>query len=135
MPLDETKPAETLEAEHDLTRVEKQNRYGMKSLPIRELPAGKHTTIIVVETDREMTNEEYYVIDSYLKQNHGVSALQTAFSVQNIREDGFSTDLHLTAHMRFRPIPPVIDELHPPDEQNDETENSDDTQIETEAVQ
>lgn len=115
MPLDEMRPAESLVVEKELTRVEKQNKYGMKSLVVPGIPANKHETVLIVETDSEISVEEYYAIYEYLKTNHRVSAMQTAFSVPNVSEEGHNADLHLSAHLRYSPIPVPI-EIEEPEE-------------------
>lgn len=112
MPLDELRPAEDLAAQGTLSRVEMQNRFGQKHLKIDDLPPSKVTTILVVETDTAISVEEYYVIYNYLKEKHGVSKMQTAWSVDNLQEEGYVSDLHLSAHLRFaekKQEEPVVD--------------------------
>ena len=102
MPIDELAPPKDLTAqEEQLTRVELQNRRGMKSEMISGLTQGKYLTILAVETEDALTQQEYFSLLAALKTDHAVLAMQTAFAAPIPVEPDHRCDLHLTAHLRL----------------------------------
>ena len=102
MPIDEFAPPKDLTAqEEQLSRVELQNRRGMKSDTISDLTQGKYLTILAVETEDALTQQEYFSLLTTLKTDHAVLAMQTAFAAPIPVEPDHRCDLHLTAHLRL----------------------------------
>ncbi len=101
MPIDPTSPAASLISQQELSPADKQNQYGIVRQCIRDLASGKHVTILVVQTPRALTPEQFFEIDGYLKQNYGVEAMQTSFAC-TVPDFGneYRNDLHLQAHLR-----------------------------------
>ena len=102
MPIDELAlPKDLTAQEEQLTRVELQNRRGLKNEMISDLTQGKYLTILAVETEDALTQQEYFTLLAALKTNHGVLAMQTAFAAPIPVEPDYRCDLHLTAHLRL----------------------------------
>ena len=109
MPIDEfAQPKDLTAQEEQLTRVELQNRRGMRSEMIPGLSQGKYLTILAVETEEALTPQEYFGLLTALKTNHGVLAMQTAFAAPIPEEEGHRCDLHMTAHLRLEKQPEMV---------------------------
>ena len=107
MPINETKAADSLLIDlAQLSFAEIQNRFGSRHEVISGLQRGKHITILVVETNDVVTGNDYTALEAVLKQQFGVTAMQTVFDVtvpdSNSLAD-HSFDLHISGHLRARP--------------------------------
>ena len=102
MPVDPTAQATSLiVVPQELTAIEQQNRYGICRRTIFGLTSGKHLTILAVQTSEKFSTEQFNEIFAFLKNNHGVEAMQTTFdaTVPDFG-DPYRNDLYLTAHLR-----------------------------------
>jgi len=107
MPIDETKPANSLLINVDqVSLAEIQNRFGSRHEIISELKRGKHITILVVETNDVVSGNDYMALEDTLKNHFGVTAMQTVFDVtipDNSILPGYFFDIHISGHLRARP--------------------------------
>ena len=106
MSINETKPATSLLIDLDqVSLAEIQNRFGSKHEVISNLQRGKHITILVVETSEIVSGNAYAILEDTLKNQFGVTALQTVFDVtvpgSNVMTD-HAFDLHISGHLRAR---------------------------------
>jgi len=115
MPIDEfALPKDLTAQEEQLTRVELQNRRGLKNEMISDLTQGKYLTILAVETEDALTPQEYFTLLAALKTDHGVLAMQTAFAAPIPVEPDYRCDLHMTAHLRLEKQQEVLPETEEP---------------------
>lgn len=107
MPIDPTVHAASLIASaQEISAVEHQNRFGIRHQIIKDLTSGKFVTVLAIQTPSAFSSEQFFEILSWLRNEHGVEAMQTAFAAE-IPDYGmeYQNDLHLTAHLRAeRPI-------------------------------
>ena len=106
MPINETKPAGDLLVHFDqISLAEIQNRFGSRHEVISDLQRGKHITILVVETNGIVSGNDYLALESTLKNQFGVTAIQTVFDVSvpgNGVMPNHSFDIHISGHLRAR---------------------------------
>ena len=106
MPINETKPAGNLLVNFDqISLAEIQNRFGSRHEVISDLQRGRHITILVVETSSVVSGNDYLALENTLKNQFGVTAMQTVFDV-NVPGNGvlphYSFDIHISGHLRAR---------------------------------
>lgn len=105
MTINETKSAKNLLVNPEqISRSELQNRFGTRYETIPNLNPGKHLTILVVETDSIVSSDGYALLESTLKDNFGVRAMQTVFDASipsDDLEEGQNYSLHINAHLRI----------------------------------
>jgi len=106
MPINETKPAGNLLVNFEqFSLAEIQNRFGIRHEVISDLKRGKHITILVVETNDIVSGNDYLVLENTLKNQFGVTAIQTLFDVDvpgNEFLPNHSLDIHISGHLRAR---------------------------------
>lgn len=106
--LNETKPADNLAiSPGEISIVEYQNARGAKNRTVFELTPGKVYSVWAVETDHEVTDDEYAALEETLK-NLGISKLESLFVVEPQDIPEHVADLHVRAHMRYRKLPEQI---------------------------
>lgn len=103
MPINEEKAAIPLiTGIESISRAELQNRQGMRHETINSLTPGKFLTILAVETELALGVETYFSLLGTLKSQFGVLAMQTLFGTEVPAEEGYESDLHISAHLRMR---------------------------------
>ena len=106
MPIDEIKPASNLLVDLEQVSIaEIQNRFGSRHEVITDLHRGRHITILVVETNDVVSSGDYQVLENTLKNQFGVTAMQTVFDVSvpgNGILSGHAFDIHISGHLRAR---------------------------------
>lgn len=101
MPIDPTVEAAPLVASpQEISPVEQQNRYGAQHQTITDLEAGKFVTVLAIQTQAAFTPEQFFEILTYLRENYGVDAMQTAFACTVPDFEGYRNNLYLSAHLR-----------------------------------
>ncbi len=102
MPIDETKPANSLlTTPEEMSPIQLQNRQGMRHESITDLESG-YVTVLVVDTAAKLTLEQYARLLEELKERHGVRGMQTAFGCDVPADrERYRYDLHLNAHLRI----------------------------------
>ena len=106
MPIDETKPAGSLLIDvEQISLAEIQNRFGNRHEIISDVKRGRHITILVVETNDVVSENDYLALEDTLKTHFGVTAMQTVFDV-TVPGNGIlpshSFDIHISGHLRAR---------------------------------
>ena len=106
MPINETKPAGDLLVHFDqISLAEVQNRFGSRHEVISDLQRGRHITILVVETNDVVSENDYLALEGTLKNQFGVTAMQTVFDVSvpgSAVLPNHSFDIHISGHLRTR---------------------------------
>ena len=104
MPIQEEKLANSLIVDtNQITAAEIQNRFGAKYDVIRDITPGRYLTILAVETDMAVSSDHYSLLESVLKSQFGVRAMQTVFGANvPINEDPMQQyNVYISGHLRI----------------------------------
>lgn len=102
MGLDATANAVDLDATTvELSAREKQNKYGQKTVLIRDVGESGFVSIIAVTSNVKPTAEQWYDVLGDLQTKLGVTGMQALFEMAiPAPESGYQNNLHGSAHVR-----------------------------------
>lgn len=103
MPVNENKPASSLIVNGEqISQAELQNRFGIRHEVISNLTPGKFLTILAVETDAIVDGDSYSILESTLKGQFGVNALQTVFdaAIPEELQQGQQFNVYISGHLK-----------------------------------
>ena len=87
----------------DIPVAEIQNRFGGRHEIIRDVTSGKYLTILAVETNSVVEGGDYATLVSALKEQFGVSGIQTVFGTEipELQSPTEKFNLHISGHLRI----------------------------------